>query len=277
MNRRGFLAVAIAAATAGMGLTGCTGPKAATCRMQCGATDGRQTIELRTYTFASEEKLQIFAGLFEKAMAPALNRAGCKPVGAFRMMKADNPKLNLEADALKVYVVVPHATPGAFFTLGKRLAADAEFMAAARPVMDTPMKDPVYLRVETQLLLGFKGCPAVSAPAKGPDRVAQLRIYESHNCQKAGLKVAMFNEGGEIEIFRRVGMNPVLFGQSLAGTLMPNLTYMLAFDSPAAMDEGWGAFRKDPAWTKLKDDPKYADTVSNISNFVLRPLPGSQI
>lgn len=87
----------------------------------------------------------------------------------------------------------------------------------------------------------------------------------------------MFNEGGEIGIFRRVGMNPVLFGQSLAGTLLPNLTYMLAFDSPAAMDGAWLKFRADPEWIKLKDDPAYKDTVSNISNFVLRPLPGSQI
>ena len=59
--------------------------------------------------------------------------------------------------------------------------------------------------------------------------------------------------------------------------LMPNLTYMLAFDSPAAMEEAWGKSRADPAWIKLKDDPKYKDTVSNISNVVLRPLPGSQI
>lgn len=263
MNRRGFLTVAVLAAAMGTGAVR--------------AADDRQTIELRTYTFASEEKLQIYAGLLEKAIIPAMNRAGCKPVGAFRMTKADNPKLNLDADPLKIFVVVPHASPAAFVSLGGRLAADADILNVVRPALDVPMKDPVFLRVETQLMLGFKECPAVTAPAKGPDRVAQLRIYESHNCEKAGLKVGMFNEGGEIAIFRRVGMNPVLFGQSLAGALMPNLTYMLAFDTPAAMDAAWGAFRMDPAWIKLKEDPTYKDTVSNIINFVLRPIPGSQI
>jgi hypothetical protein len=52
------------------------------------AADGRQVIELRTYTFASEEKLKIFADFFEKSMVPALTR-GCQPVGGLRMMKAD--------------------------------------------------------------------------------------------------------------------------------------------------------------------------------------------
>jgi len=263
MNRRGFLAVAVAVAAMGA--------------VAVRAADDRQVIELRTFTFASEEKLQIYAGLLEKGVIPALNRAGCKPVGAFRMLKADNPKLNLEADPLKIYVVVPHASAEDFLAVGAKMGADPDILNVVRPVLDTPIKDPIYLRFETQLMRGFKNCPAVSAPAKGPDRVAQLRIYESHNCEKAAKKVAMFNEGGEIGIFRRVGMNPVLFGQSLAGTLLPNLTYMLAFDSPAAMDGAWLKFRADPEWIKLKDDPAYKDTVSNISNFVLRPLPGSQI
>ena len=261
MLRRTFLALAAAAAF--------------TCTAR--AADERQTIELRTYTFASEEKLQLFAGMLEKAMIPALNRAGCKPVGAFRLRAADNAALKLEADPLKLYVVIPHATAEDAFTAGARIHADPEFVAAAAPVMDTPMKDPVYLRYETQLMRAFAGHPSVTAPAKGDDRVVQLRIYESHNNERAARKVEMFNGGGEIGIFRRVGMNPVFFGQSVAGTQLPNLTYMLGFDSPAALKEAWAAFLKDPEWLKLKDDPKYKDTVSNITNLVLRPLPGSQI
>lgn len=239
------------------------------------AADGRQVIELRAFTFASEEKLQIYAGLIESALIPAMNRAGCRPVGAFRAFKADNPKF--EADALVIYMVVPHESFETFATLGGRLAADPDILNVVRPALDTPMKDPVYQRYQSQLMIGFKDWPTVEAPAKGPDRVVQLRIYESHNCEKAARKIAMFNEGGEIAIFRRVGLNPVFFGQSLAGTLMPNLTYMLAFDSPAAMEAAWTAFRGDPEWVRLRDDPAYKDTVSNITNIVLRPLPGSQI
>jgi hypothetical protein len=87
----------------------------------------------------------------------------------------------------------------------------------------------------------------------------------------------MFEAGGEIAIFRRCGMNPVFFAQTLVGWKLPNLTYMLGFEDPAAMERAWGAFRNDPAWLKLKDDPAYKDTVSTITNLVMRPAAGSQI
>jgi len=45
----------------------------------------------------------------------------------------------------------------------------------------------------------------------------------------------------------------------------------------AAMEKGWAAFRSDPEWDKLKKDPQYKDTVSNITNIVLRPAACSQI
>ena len=66
-------------------------------------------------------------------------------------------------------------------------------------------------------------------------------------------------------------------GQSIAGTLLPNCTYMVGFENPAAREAAWAAFIKHPEWEKMKNDPKYADTVSRITNLILRPLPGSQI
>jgi hypothetical protein len=269
MNRSGYLAGAVLVATLGAGAALGAAPAL--------DADPRQAIELRTYSFASEEKLQSFAGYLEKTAIPALNRAGAKPVGAFRLMKADNPKLDLQADELKLYVLIPHPTLDSAFTLTEKLFADAEFSSGSKAVLGTPMKDPVFLRCETQLMRGFSEWPAVASPAKGADRVLQLRIYESHNDERALRKIEMFNEGGEIALFRRVGINPVFFGQSIAGTLLPNLTYMAGFDSPEAMKSAWDTFLADPQWTALKDDPKYTDTVSRITNLILRPVAGSQI
>ena len=266
MNRRTFVGTAAAGAAAWA-----AGARAA------GGDAARQLIELRTYAFASEEKLGAFAKFLADAFVPALNRCGIRPVGAFRMRKADNPKTPMEADPLSALVLLPHADAASVLGLPERLDADAAYAAAAKAVLGTPMKDPVYARYETQLMRAFVECPSVSAPAKGDNRVLQLRIYESHNEERALRKIAMFNEGGEIALFRRLGLNPVFFGQSLAGTRLPNLTYMLGFDSPAKQEAAWAAFQKDPEWIKLKADPKYADTVSNITNQVLRPLPGSQI
>lgn len=237
----------------------------------------QQVLELRTYRFTSEAKLKTFADFLAQAYVPALNRAGVTPVGVFRLFKADNAKLDLPADELKLYVLLPHADPAAVLALPARLDADAVLAPLAKAALGTPMNDPVYERFESQLMLGFSACPKVEVPTLAPERLLQLRIYESHNDERANLKIAMFNEGGEIALFRRLGLNPVFFGQSLAGALLPNLTYMLSFESAAAQEAAWAAFIKHPDWEKLKADPKYADTVSRITNLVLRPLPGSQI
>jgi hypothetical protein len=266
MKRREFIMTAGLAAMAG-----------GTARVARAAEAGgpQQLLQLRTFSFANEEKLKIFAGFTEKSMIPAMNRAGVKPVGAFRVLKADNPKI--EADELIVRVLLQFPDAASMLTLSKRLAGDATFAAAQKAVLGTPMKDPVYQRIETQLMLAFAQCPAIEVPTTAAERVLQLRIYESHNCERAARKVQMFNEGGEIALFRRLGMNPVFFGASIAGTKLPNLHYMLGFESPAAQEAGWKKFRADPEWLKLKDDPLYKDTVSNITNLILRPLPGSQI
>lgn len=240
------------------------------------AQGAQQTIELRTYTFSTVEKLQTFASFAAKSFIPALNRAGVTPVGMFRVMMADNPDLKLTADELKLYVLLPHASADAAMQLAAKLNADAEFMKASEAVLGTPMKDPVYDRYETQLMLGFAQCPRVNIPAQGSDRVMQMRIYESHNEERAARKIEMFN-GAELALFRKVGLMPIFFGQSVAGTRMPNLTYMLGFPSEAARDAAWKTFLSHPEWLAMKADPKFKDTVSNITNMILRPVDGSQI
>ncbi|RPJ63014.1 MAG: NIPSNAP family protein, partial [Acidobacteria bacterium] len=101
--------------------------------------------------------------------------------------------------------------------------------------------------------------------------------YESHHGMMAKKKVEMFNEGGEIAIFRKTGLQPVFFGETLVGPRMPNLTYMVVFPDWAAREKAWDTFRNDPDWKKLSADPKYADTVSNITDLILRPTAYSQV
>jgi hypothetical protein len=87
----------------------------------------------------------------------------------------------------------------------------------------------------------------------------------------------MFNEGGEIKVFLKTGLQPVFFGETLIGPKMPNLTYMLVFDDMADRDAKWKVFGGDPEWKKLSSNPEYKDTVSNITDIILRPTPYSQI
>ena len=93
------------------------------------------------------------------------------------------------------------------------------------------------------------------------------------------MKIKMFEEG-EIAIFRKTGLLPVLFGQTVVGTGLPSLApYMLAYDSVEAREENWRKFIGHPDWIKLRAMPGYsdADIVSNIHSCFLRPTNYSPI
>ena len=106
----------------------------------------------------------------------------------------------------------------------------------------------------------------------------QLRIYESHSEMAGRKKVEMFNTA-ELAIFRRSGMEPVFFGQTIIGPNMPNLTYMLSFKDVPAKEAGWKTFIGDPEWAKLKTTPGFTDKeiVFRITNLMLVPAAYTQI
>lgn len=267
MKRRDFLTTS-AAATFGL---------ATASNLRAAGPAERDLIEIRTYHFASAAKQRAFEDFLADHAIPALNRAGVRPVGVFKLKQADNPRLKLEADSTDLRVVLRHRSAESMVGLVARLARDTAFTDAAADVLMAPKDSPAYTRYESSLLLAFAGMPELDVPTMSPDRVFQLRTYESHNDERALMKIHMFNQGGEMAIFRRSGMDPVFFGQALIGDKLPNLTYALSFKNPEALKAGWGRFSKDPGWATLRKDPMYKDTVSHITNLILRPARGSQI
>jgi hypothetical protein len=273
MKRRDFFA---ASALAGMAFGGVA-------RAADSGDSGKEYLELRTYDFETPEQLEAFAKFCVDAATPALNRAGVKPVGLYRFFADDNKKeiernkVDPENYLRKLFVLLPHKSLESVATLIDRMGEDEAFLSAGEQILMAPKDAPAYSRFESSLLLAFDGMPKLEVPSNKDTRVLQLRIYESHSIERHVKKVAMFNEGGEIAIFRKTGLNPVFFGQTLIGSKLPNLTYMLGFDDVEALEAGWAAFMAHPDWDALKKDEQYKDTVSNITNLILRPVPGSQI
>jgi len=115
-------------------------------------------------------------------------------------------------------------------------------------------------------------------PDVSKGRLLNLRIYESHNDRANLKKIEMFN-AGELAIFQRDGLMPVLFGKALLGSALPNLTYLLVFPDDEARKAAWDKFRADPEWIKLKSIPEYADKeiVSKITNILLTPAKYSEV
>jgi NIPSNAP len=228
----------------------------------------------RQYILRNGTQPRRLAEYLEQALVPALNRLDHKPVGVFDVLAG--------VPAPTLFTLMPFATLEGISTLEARLQNDGQFVKAAAPYMDAVAADPVYVRMETSVLAAFPNVPRVEVPAaaaaKGP-RIFELRTYESHNERGHRMKVKMFAEMGEVEIFRRVGLAPVFFASTLAGPRMPSLVYMLAHENMAAREKSWDTFRNDAEWKKLRSTPGFADAeiVSNITTVLLRPAAYSQI
>jgi hypothetical protein len=229
----------------------------------------RDYYELRSYQLDTQAQREAFDRFAADAAIPALNRLGISPVGVFYPTEELSP----------VYVLLPHPSMESVATLTQRMAADDEFLRGASDWLDAPAAQPSYRRVESSLFVAFQGLPHLETPVKSPGRVFQLRIYESPSIKTGQKKIEMFNDAGEIAIFRRVGLNPVFFGEALVGSKLPNLTYLLGFESNDDLKAAWKRFGADPDWQRLRVMEEYADKniLSGITNLMLKPAPYSQI
>jgi hypothetical protein len=137
------------------------------------------------------------------------------------------------------------------------------------------------MKVGQSFRAAFDFFPAIATRPAAPQRASrifELRTYESLNQTTLRQKIKMFS-AGEIGIFRRSGLDPIFFGEAIAGTSQPHLTYMVAVDNLAAREKNWAAFQADAEWQKLRTTPEYAapGLVINISNSILSPVAGSEI
>jgi NIPSNAP len=268
MKRRKFLQTSVAAAGVG---TLATVLRAADAENS--QSTGREFYELRIYHLRRGPMQKRFDDFYKNAAVPAMNRAGMGPIGVFGVM--------IGQESPNMHVLIPHKSPESFATGTDRLRADEEYRKAGAEFLDAPATDPSYVRVESSLMGAIEGVPKIEVPAgvaQNKPRIFELRTYESHSKKANKKKIEMFNIG-ELAIFRRAGLQPVFFGETLIGSRMPNLTYMLAFDDMAAHDKNWRTFVSDPDWKKLSSTPGYTDPeiVCNISNIFLRPTGYSQI
>ena len=230
---------------------------------------GGTVYELRTYSLKAA-KQPVLEDYLSKAFLPALKRLHIGPVGVF-VEKG-------EADSVKVTTLIVFPSIDLTASLSAQLPADEEYLKAAKDYLAVPATDPVYSRIESSLLVPLEGMPKLEKPDTSKPRILNLRIYESHNERAAKKKIEMFNKS-ELAIFRRTGLEPVFFGETVIGPAMPNLTYLLVFPDEAGRKAAWSRFGDDAEWKKLKAIPEYADKeiVSRITNKILTPTAFSEI
>jgi hypothetical protein len=227
--------------------------------------------ELRYFRMRNGAQIQRTTDFLSKHYLPAAQRAGIGPLGFFNALIGEQSPF--------VLALTSYASLAAMETAAEKMAGDKEFQKGFGEYNSAG--ELSYVRMENSVLRAFDSIPGIEVPAsdgKRAPRIFELRTYESPNARASKTKIKMFDDA-EIKIFRRCGMLPVFFGETLIGRNLPNLTYMLAYDDLAMRDKVWRAFGADPEWQKLRSTPGLTDPeiVSNISNSILRPMAFSPI
>ena len=270
MNRRAFIASSLAGSALAMADSSPI-PGQATAQTPS-PENSREYYELRRYELSSGPAVKLAHSFFQDALIPAANRLGLRPVGAFNTVVGPNSPT--------IYILLPSTSLETLVLIDSRLAADSEYLKAGSAFLEAPASSPAYNRVESSLMIAFEGWPRIQAPAaaQSQSRIFELRTYESPSDRDHVRKVEMFNSG-EFEIFHHAGFRSVFFGDTLVGSRLPNLTYMLAFDDLAEREKLWSTFGSLPEWKKLSSSSRYAfeEIVSSITNLILSPTPYSQI
>lgn len=228
-----------------------------------------QYYELRVYTTVSTEQQQRINDYWQGAGVPAYNRMGIAPIGVFTELS--------DSATNHIYVLIPCDSLEIFAEIPDKLAADTNYQQAAAGYLSATKSNPAYERFESSLLVAFDGMKHLAMPAADQKpNLFELRTYLSPGEGKGLSKVQMF-DSGEIPLMKEVGLGPIFYGRTIAGTKMPCLTYMLSGDSLAAHKQHWQEFNSAPVWKKLQADPQYKGNVSSVISIMLKRTGASQI
>lgn len=228
--------------------------------------------QIKIYHLQNKEQENVVDEFLKDAFLPAMHRQGIKTVGIFKPIDT--------AQGRRIYVLVPYKSIKQFADIPNKLKGDKVYNETGTAYLEAAHNKTPYSRIESILISAFSHMPGIHIPAfknESAKRVYELRSYEGATEKIFKNKVHMFNEGGEISIFDRLGFNAVFYGEVVSGSRMPNLMYMTSFEDKPTRDARWKAFGDDAAWKKLSADPFYKNNVSKIDIVFLHPTEYSDI
>jgi hypothetical protein len=229
---------------------------------------GKQIYQLMIYHLKDKSQETRIDQYLKDAWLPAAHRAGLKAVGVFKTRGIDT------AADKKIYLLISYRTLAEYQKKTAQISADKELMVKGSDYINAAYDNPPYTRKEVIMMVAFSGMPMLKKPvftSSRADRIYELRSYEGATEKLYANKVSMFNDGNEMEIFDRIGSQPVFYGEVIAGSKMPNLMYMTSYSDLKSRDEHWKAFGNDPAWKKLSAMPQYQHNVSTLNLYYLVP------
>ena len=223
--------------------------------------------EIRLYRYQNADQEKQIDRFLKDASLPALKRAGIQRVGAFK------PVTNDTAAEKKLFVLIPLKSIADGLRAQSRVEKDKVYAEAGKDYLQSLHSNPPYSRMESILLKAFEDMPKHKASGltnAREERIYELRSYEGHTEAINRNKIEMFNKGGEIKLFDRLGFNAIFYGEVIYGSRMPNLMYMTSFANMDDRNAHWKSFSNDPEWKVLSAKPNYQNNVKKIDIFLMK-------
>jgi len=234
-----------------------------------GGKPKRELYQLTVYQYTTAAQETVLNNYLKNALLPALHKIGYKNIGVFKSLANDTSAVKL----LYVYMTIKGLEDQS--AIAEKLSTDNDYQTAGADYINAVYTTPPYSRMEVILLKAFPLAPQMQLPkltAPKNERVYELRSYEGATEKIFANKVHMFNDGNEIDIFKRINANAVFYSEVVAGSHMPNLMYMTCYENKADRDAHWKTFGSDPAWKTLSAMPEYQHNVAHIDISFLQPL-----
>jgi hypothetical protein len=135
----------------------------------------------------------------------------------------------------------------------RRIEADAAFQKAHQELERGA--EPAFDSRQRVLLSATDFSPEIMPLAEKPQRPRffEVRVYHSPTERQLRLVHERF-AGPEIPIFHRSGIHPIVYGDTIAGPDMPNLTYIIPFSSLGDRERAWDTFGADAEWLKVREE-----------------------
>ena len=224
--------------------------------------------ELKIYRLNGPSQESRTDAFLKDAFLPALHRAGIPKISVFKPIEKDT------AFGKIIYVFIPYKNVKQYVDVLDKLQKDQVYQQAGKSFLDAPFNDPPFVRHEDILMKAFSYMPEFKIHAystKPAERIYELRSYESGTEAKALKKIQMFNEGGEMAIFEKIGSNAVFYGQVILGSQKPRLMYMTTYSDMKSREEHWNLFRNAPEWKALSGQEEYKNSTSKTKAFLCYP------
>jgi len=234
-----------------------------------GISAKKEMYNLTFYHYSNAAQEAVLNNYLKNALLPALHKYGYKNIGVFRLIANDT------AVVKTMVVYMPIKNMESHLAIANKLIKDSNYQKAGAAYINAVYTDAAYTRMEVILLKAFSLAPQMQLPkltAVKKERIYELRSYESATERIFANKVHMFNEGGEIDLFKRLNFNAVFYAEVIAGSHMPNLMYMTSFENKTDRDAHWKSFVESPEWKKLSALPQYQHNVSHIDIMLLQPM-----